>query len=109
MAPAIFASRYKAPLHTAICYRTALARWRIEVGDEIPIEEDGQRRSSEAIMLDVNRAFETAIRRDPANWFWVHKRWKVTQVAASKPVEERQPLKSKLQEEATPIVKKATR
>jgi hypothetical protein len=27
-------------------------------------------------MLDVNRAFEDAIRRDPANWFWVHKRWK---------------------------------
>jgi len=27
-------------------------------------------------MLEVNQAFETAIRRDPANWFWVHKRWK---------------------------------
>jgi len=24
----------------------------------------------------VNRAYETAIRRDPANWFWVHNRWK---------------------------------
>jgi lauroyl/myristoyl acyltransferase len=27
-------------------------------------------------MGDVNRAFEAAVRRDPANWFWVHKRWK---------------------------------
>ena len=27
-------------------------------------------------MLDVNRAFEVAVRRDPANWFWVHDRWK---------------------------------
>jgi hypothetical protein len=27
-------------------------------------------------MLDVNRAFEAAVRRDPANWFWVHNRWK---------------------------------
>jgi KDO2-lipid IV(A) lauroyltransferase len=27
-------------------------------------------------MLDVNRAFEDAVRRDPANWFWVHNRWK---------------------------------
>jgi KDO2-lipid IV(A) lauroyltransferase len=27
-------------------------------------------------MIDVNRAFEAAIRRDPANWFWVHRRWK---------------------------------
>jgi KDO2-lipid IV(A) lauroyltransferase len=25
----------------------------------------------------VNRAYEKAIRRDPANWFWVHDRWKV--------------------------------
>jgi hypothetical protein len=36
---------------------------------------DGPRRSS-AIMSDVNRAFEQAVRRDPANWFWVHNRWK---------------------------------
>ena len=75
-APAVFAVRYKAPLHAAICYRTRLAHWRIEVGDEIPTQQDGQRRSSEDIMLDVNRTFEAAIRRDPANWFWVHKRWK---------------------------------
>jgi KDO2-lipid IV(A) lauroyltransferase len=27
-------------------------------------------------MRDVNRAFEAAVRRDPANWFWVHDRWK---------------------------------
>src|SRR2546422_7185218 len=38
--------------------------------------ENGQARSTRAIMLDVNRAFETAARRDPANWFWVHNRWK---------------------------------
>ena len=29
-------------------------------------------RSSADIMRDVNRAFEIAVRRDPANWFWVH-------------------------------------
>ena len=27
-------------------------------------------------MLEVNQAYEAAIRRDPANWFWVHNRWK---------------------------------
>ena len=64
------------PLHTAICYRIGLAQWRIEVGDEIPTRENGQPRSSEDIMRDVNRALETAVRRDPANWFWVHNRWK---------------------------------
>jgi KDO2-lipid IV(A) lauroyltransferase len=76
-ATAIFALRYNCPLHTAICYRTGFAKWRIDVGDEIPTREKGRARSTEEIMRDVNRAFEIAVRRDPANWFWVHKRWKI--------------------------------
>ncbi|HMP81739.1 MAG TPA: hypothetical protein PKA41_03415 [Verrucomicrobiota bacterium] len=75
-APAVFALRYNCPLHTAICYRVDLAKWRIETGDEIPTRVNGHPRSTEDIMLDVNRAFEIAVRRDPANWFWVHNRWK---------------------------------
>jgi lauroyl/myristoyl acyltransferase len=83
-APAIFALRYRCPLHTAICYRVSLAKWRIEGSDEIPTRENGAPRSTEAIMRDVNRAFETAVRRDPANWFWVHRRWKVESPKAAK-------------------------
>lgn len=75
-AAAVFALRYDSPLNTAICYRTSLARWRLELGDEISLRENGEPRPVDAIMRDVNAAFEAAIRRDPANWFWVHKRWK---------------------------------
>jgi lauroyl/myristoyl acyltransferase len=75
-APAIFALRYDCPLHVGFCYRTALGRWEIELSGEIPTRENGQARSKEDIMRDVNRAFEVAVRRDPANWFWVHDRWK---------------------------------
>ena len=75
-APAIFALRYHSILIPAICYRVGLARWRIELGAEIPTHENGQARSTAAIMGDVNRAFEAAVRQDPANWFWVHRRWK---------------------------------
>jgi KDO2-lipid IV(A) lauroyltransferase len=76
-APAVFALRYHCPLHTAVCYRIAPGRWRVEVGPAIPtVDEQGQRRSVEAISLDMNRALEAAVRRDPANWFWVHRRWK---------------------------------
>jgi KDO2-lipid IV(A) lauroyltransferase len=75
-APAVFALRYHCPLNTAICYRVSLAKWRIEIGGEIPTHENGHPRAIEAIMHDVNGAFETAVRRDPANWFWVHRRWK---------------------------------
>jgi KDO2-lipid IV(A) lauroyltransferase len=76
LSPAVFALRYHCTLHTGICYRTSLAQWRIEVGPEIPTQENGAPRPTGVIMRDVNRALEDAVRRDPANWFWVHKRWK---------------------------------
>lgn len=75
-APAVFALRYNCALYTGICYRVGLARWRIEAGTEIATCENGHPRSTSDIMLEVNRAFEAAVRRDPANWFWVHNRWK---------------------------------
>ena len=76
LAPAVFALRYHCELYTGFCYRVALAKWRLELGEKIPTCENGKPRSSEEIMRDVNRAFEDAVRRDPANWFWVHRRWK---------------------------------
>lgn len=75
-AAAILALRYRAPLFTAICYRTSLGRWTIELGDEIPTQKSGKARSVEALVGDINRALEAAVIRDPANWFWVHNRWK---------------------------------
>jgi lauroyl/myristoyl acyltransferase len=76
LAPAVFALRYQCDLFTGFCYRVALAKWRIELGEKIPTHENNRPRPSGEIMGDVNRAFEAAVRRDPANWFWVHKRWK---------------------------------
>ncbi len=76
LAPAVFALRYHCELYTAFCFRVSLARWRIELGEAVPTHENGRPRDSGDIMRDVNRAFEAAVRRDPANWFWVHRRWK---------------------------------
>jgi KDO2-lipid IV(A) lauroyltransferase len=76
LAPAVFALRYHCELYPAICWRVALAKWRLEVGKKIPTHENGVARPTGEIIRDVNRAFEDAVRRDPANWFWVHKRWK---------------------------------
>jgi KDO2-lipid IV(A) lauroyltransferase len=75
-APAIFALRYGCRLHAAICYRIGLAQWRIEFGDEIQTRKEGRARSVEEITAEISRTFEDAVRRDPANWFWVHNRWK---------------------------------
>jgi lauroyl/myristoyl acyltransferase len=77
LAPAVFALRYHCELFTAFCFRVAPAKWRLELGDSIATRQNGSPRSSQDIMRDVNRSFENAIRRDPANWFWVHRRWKV--------------------------------
>ena len=82
-APAVMAMRYKGVLFVPICYRTSLGRWRIEVGKPIATHEGGARRSIEALTRDMNSAMEAAIRRDPANWFWVHNRWKLRAEANS--------------------------
>ncbi len=88
-APAIYALRFQARLAVGICFRTRLAHWRLEFSEPIPTRSpDGSPRAAEEIMLDVNRHLESAIRRDPANWFWVHRRWKAPsrqQSAASVP------------------------
>jgi Kdo2-lipid IVA lauroyltransferase/acyltransferase len=75
-APALFAQRYHMPLHPAICFRVGLARWRVEIGDEIPTRSNGVRRPAADIMAEVHQAFEAGIRRDPPNWFWCHDRWR---------------------------------
>lgn len=85
LAPGVFALRYGCPLITAACYRVALGRWRIELGEEIPTRVNGEPRAPVDIGADVNRAFEAIIRRDPANWFWVHNRWKTDKWRAEKP------------------------
>src|SRR6266478_3512884 len=43
-APAVFALRYHCALHTGICYRIGLGRWRIEAGEEIPTRQNGRAR-----------------------------------------------------------------
>jgi len=82
-APAVYALRFNIPLFVAVCYRTKLAHWLIEVSPEIPTFHNGEPRSVEEVMTDVNRFFESAVRRDPANWFWVHKRWKGSKIKGS--------------------------
>lgn len=96
LAPAILARRFGLPLFTAVCFRVGLAQWQIEFGDEIPSREGESHREFEAIMRDVNAAFEAAVRRDPANWLWVHDRWRFVK---QQPV---RPLGATVQKQAAP-------
>jgi len=73
---AVLAQRYKCDIFPAISYRVGLAHWVVEIGDPIVTEINGERRLAADIMREVNAALEAGVRRDPANWFWVHNRWK---------------------------------
>jgi len=85
-APAVMAARYGCTLFVPICYRVALGRWVIEMGEPIPTHADGRRRLADAITRDINAAMEVAVRRDPANWFWVHNRWKTRVNSVASPM-----------------------
>tara|TARA_B100002052_G_scaffold296742_1_gene325846 strand:+ start:156 stop:1082 length:927 start_codon:yes stop_codon:yes gene_type:complete len=75
-APALFSLRYNLRLHGCYCRRLGLGRWELELSQEIPTKIAGQARPVEDIMTDVNALYERYILEDPANWFWVHDRWK---------------------------------
>ncbi len=50
-----------------------IARWVIHTSS--PILTEG--RDVNAITMDLNRLLEQEIRHSPADWFWVHNRWKL--------------------------------
>lgn len=73
----ILAQRYHSPVCSLVCYRTGPGRWTMEFGASVPTRNpDGSLRQATTVMREVNAQYEAAIRRDPANWFWVHRRWK---------------------------------
>jgi heptosyltransferase II len=50
-----------------------IARWVIHTSDPVPTEG----RDIAEITMDLNRLLEQEIRHSPADWFWVHNRWKL--------------------------------
>jgi len=57
----------------AAVFTEGFARWRIAFSDEIVYEKS----DPDALTAAINRALEAQIRRSPADWFWVHNRWKM--------------------------------
>ena len=70
--PALQLRPFTPPFATASAWRNGGSKW----ATKFPRTKTASRAPVEDIMRDVNRAFEAAVRRDPANWFWVHRRWK---------------------------------
>ena len=49
-----------------------LARWEIKTSEPVPTEG----RTIAEITMDLSHLLESEIRHSPADWFWVHNRWK---------------------------------
>jgi lipopolysaccharide heptosyltransferase II len=69
---ALLSLRTGAPVVSLALVTTGRARWRITVGPPIA----GTSHGTAALTANINRAVESAIRESPADWFWVHNRWK---------------------------------
>ena len=79
-AAADFALRFGAAVLVVTCHRRgprARDGHRLEV-EEVPVRADATDREAEVIRLTAACAAvqERAIRRHPAEWVWMHQRWK---------------------------------
>ena len=68
---ALMAARTGAPLVAVAVYTTGIARWRMVFSDPLPRHSDPN-----LLTAEINLALEKEIRVSPADWFWVHARWK---------------------------------
>ncbi len=71
--PALLAKRTDAALVGIAFYTAGTARWRVSVG---PVIEPQKNQSIGDLTSRVNGIVEEQIRSAPADWFWVHDRWK---------------------------------
>jgi heptosyltransferase-2 len=67
----LLAMRAKAPILPVSVSTIGSARWRVEVLPPLPIH-----RELDVSVALMNQVLEQIIRRSPADWFWVHNRWK---------------------------------
>lgn len=71
------AARYGCPVLPAYSQRIDPGRYRVVIGDPLPwveaeTDEEAIRRNTRNYLA----ALEEPIRRDPTQWFWLHRRWR---------------------------------
>ena len=71
--PAIMAKKAHSRIGWAVVQTVGVARWRLAHR----VEEFSPEASIEEITAVLNEHLEEKIRENPADWFWVHDRWKI--------------------------------
>jgi KDO2-lipid IV(A) lauroyltransferase len=70
------ALRFGAVMQPMSVERLPGARFRVVIAEPFVLEHTGDReRDVEAGVRQINAFVEACVRRRPAEWFWVHKRW----------------------------------
>jgi Kdo2-lipid IVA lauroyltransferase/acyltransferase len=71
-APALLAIKYELPVLAAHIVRTGGVHFHLSVEPPVRYGADAE---PVKVMTDINGLFEGWIRKNPAQWLWVHKRW----------------------------------
>jgi len=85
LAPALCAQRAHAPLVAAFPYRTDAGAHAIAIAGEFHPPARASRRWAEETMTAVTRLLDAHVRERPAQWLWMHRRWKRAAVRTSPP------------------------
>jgi len=72
--PVLIAKRAGAPVFPVGVITIAPGRWKVVVGDPLP--SASRDLSVEEVTALMNERLEKIIRLSPADWFWVHNRWR---------------------------------
>ena len=74
---ALLAMATKAPVMPLYCFRAADGCFDVYVGEPIPLAQSGDRTNDVwQNTQNYTRALENIIRENPAQWLWMHRRWK---------------------------------
>jgi Kdo2-lipid IVA lauroyltransferase/acyltransferase len=76
LGPALLAARSRAPIVVVLGHRAPDGRHRLEVALTIDPAELRGRGAIEAATRKIAAALETFVRAHPAQWLWLHRRWK---------------------------------
>lgn len=72
------AMKYQIPVVPTFCHRTPENRYKIWSEPMLLLEGKGDAAIARNTQL-LTEVIEKVVRRDPAQWFWVHKRWRVSE------------------------------
>ncbi len=73
---ALLARRGNALLLPIIIQTEGIGRWKLKILPAVSGQTGGKTASIEQVTTHLNGVVENVIREQPADWFWVHNRWK---------------------------------